>query len=478
MRCVLAVLLANAIAAAQGTVPDCPAPKAPRALAECVLHAAPPQEKYPNPEYPRYWRNAVKEVAKAAGSTPAALQSELQAWAAKATDPLDRGIAALFLQRPADAIAPLRAAAQRGDPSAYYLLGRALYGTRQFTEARAAFERASNRSGNRALHWAWGFTLWELHDYAGAEQHLRRALQFAESIPLLNALALTLYAKPDFAGIVSLNQRMLALAGKQYGIDSPEYAEALHNSATGESSRGNSAAAEKLFQQALSITQKQLGARHVETAATLEELAISHYQRRDCAKAQPMFRDVLAIRRSALGDSHPAIAASYNTMGFCEEMAGNRKAAETWYQRALDLQTSLLGTDNFEAANYMTNLGMVKQPGGPELLRRSLRIQESLFGPDHPLLADTLLALALAVTPAEGEAPLARAIRLKENHFGTQHRDLATFLDHYAEILIELRKYAQAESALSRAIAILGRNSAESKVLRERLAEVRDVLRQ
>lgn len=455
----------------------CASPRGPEALADCVLRAAPPQEKYPAAEYPRHWQDALASVARSAGISSTAVDQAIRHWARQVKDPLQRGMAALYLQRPRMAIAPLRQAAEIGGGKAFYYLGRALYGERRFGEARIWFERAAAlQPPDSALHWAWGSTLWEVMDFKGAELHLRRALAIreSESIPLLNYLSGTLYLHPDYAGIANLIQQALAIAEKQHGLDSPAYAEALHNSAVLHIVKLDPDTAEPMLRRALAVRQKRLGARHLETASTLEELGLLHYRRHNCKEAEPLFRQSLAIRQ-AMGAAHPSLAASYNAMGLCSEETGDQAAAEKWYRQALDLYTGLVGEDNAAAASYMCNLGYLTR--SEPMLKRALEIEEALYGFDHTNLINVLNKLADVGGAMNGIPILQRAIAIREKASGPEHADLAWLLNNLAALFMNMRKDAEAEPVLERALGIYERSAgpahADTKLVRERLSSVR-----
>ena len=129
-------------------------PLALASLAGCILRASPPLEKYQPAEYPRHRRQALVSISRSIGVTPSNLDQAIRAWARKTTDPFDRGLGALYGERPRDAAnlllqalripnghrpvtAKLSAGNQDRVGAAEFYLGRALYAERRFAESEA-----------------------------------------------------------------------------------------------------------------------------------------------------------------------------------------------------------------------------------------------------------------------------------------------------------------------------------------------------
>jgi tetratricopeptide (TPR) repeat protein len=457
-------------------------------FADCILRTAPPQEKYEWALYGRRRRQALQTVAHSVGVTPAALDLAIHTWGRTVNDAFSRGLIALYEQRPGDAATELRKAirALAGPATsqmpvdqdklakAEFYLGRALYAQRHFAESIAAYERsAAIWPNDSALRMSWGWSLWELRDFAGAEFHLRRALSIEEGLFGTNAegvgvlskyLAGALYSKPDYTEIEVLDRRALAIAEQTAGVDSADYAEALHNLAILAIVNLDSASAKTLFQRALGIRQRKLGPYDRETAETIEELGMLLYHQRDsCPDALPLFRKALGIREKAFGPLHPATARSVNAVGLCLEETGDLEMAEEYYRRAVSIMDRTLGEDQSITADFMSNLASLlathqRVPESEQLQRHALAIQEAILEPDHPDLIDTLWKLAFLLAAngglQEAERLLYRATSIRERVSGPNNSDLASLLSDLAAILLNEGKNSEAEPLLRRALDI------------------------
>ena len=108
------------------------------------------------------------------------------------------------------------------------------------------------------------------------------------------------------------------------------------------------------------------------------------------------------------------------------ERSGNLQAAVQLYRAALAREEKASGPDNTKTAMRLNDLGVAARD--PELLRRSLGIEERAFGPVHPAISATLRNLSAILLktgrPAEAE-PLARrslAVLEKTGTAASSHR--------------------------------------------------------
>ncbi len=73
------------------------------------------------------------------------------------------------------------------------------------------------------------------------------------------------------------------------------------------------------------------------------------------------------------------------------------------------------------------------------MLERALHINETVYGPDNPLVANTLELLAVTLRalgePATARLLLERALHIYETTYGPNHPHLATILNNLAQVL-------------------------------------------
>jgi tetratricopeptide (TPR) repeat protein len=116
------------------------------------------------------------------------------------------------------------------------------------------------------------------------------------------------------------------------------------------------------------------------------------------------------------------------------------------------------------AANLLDRLGSYRH--GPlaayaqarPLFERALAIREEMLGPDHRETAMSLTNLAMLLTDtnelAEAEPLFRRALIIDENSFGPDHPRVASDLNNIAELLRTANRVAEAEPLFRRALAI------------------------
>lgn len=111
---------------------------------------------------------------------------------------------------------------------------------------------------------------------------------------------------------------------------------------------------------------------------------------------------------------------------------------------------------SYQLATLYFQLGRVDDAG--QHLKRALTIRERRLGPDHPLVADTLAALAEAAIAREefvaGAEMLARAIRIREGRLGARHPSIALAAGRLALCYLRLGRYDDARPLIERAVEI------------------------
>ena len=221
-------------------------------------------------------------VAKYYGLVPDELDQAIRAWGAKATDPYEAGLAALY---------------ERNYPNASTLFADSL---RQ-REGKLATAQKAVADAACFL----GQSLLEGGKYRESATAYDRCLQL----------------RPDDGAI--LNRLALSLG----------YA-------------GDSAAAERIFRRALDINEKTLGPENPEVAYSLNGLGFALQDKGDFAGAESLYRRALAIREKALGPDHPLVANCLNDIALLLQAKGDYKGAEALYRQALAIYEKALGPND------------------------------------------------------------------------------------------------------------------------------------
>lgn len=246
-----------------------------------------------------------------------------------------------------------------------------------------------------------------LAQYALAETHLKRALDFAvetfgeASDPASRArndLGILYKHTGNFDEARLLYDTALANLEREFGREHLATASLYHNLGGLEHARGDFAAGEAPARRAWEIRKKALGAQHpdaladavayagvldglerydeseaiyrdvlvqyekiyrsdhYEIAATLHNLANVCFAREDYEQAEALMRRTLAIKEKLLGDQHPDTALSYNNLGVVLQAQGQTDAARALFERALRIFESSLGKDHPQTVMARENL--------------------------------------------------------------------------------------------------------------------------
>jgi tetratricopeptide (TPR) repeat protein len=137
--------------------------------------------------------------------------------------------------------------------------------------------------------------------------------------------------------------------------------------------------------------------------------------------------------------------------------------AEPLYRRSLAIDEAIWGPHHPTVSIRLNNLALLLQETNrlaeaEPLYRRALTISEKSFGPDHPSVATRLNNLATLFRAtnrlAEAEPLYRRALAIHEASFGADHPTVARCLNNLAELLRATNRPTEAEPLYRRALAI------------------------
>jgi tetratricopeptide (TPR) repeat protein len=143
--------------------------------------------------------------------------------------------------------------------------------------------------------------------------------------------------------------------------------------------------------------------------------------------------------------------------------AGKYEEALPSIERSLEIRESVLGPEHRDVAETLNGLGALHWRRGEyakaePLFERALAIRERALGLEHPDVAQSLTNLATIYRHkgdyAKAEQFSQRALNIKEKALGSEHLSVAISLNNLASIYYEEGHYAKAESLIQRALAI------------------------
>jgi len=340
-------------------------------------------------------KRVLAEQAAAFGLKPEEVDKAIRIWGAKAQDPYDAGLAALYARNYPEAEERLKKSlevrrqerdeAQMKVAEAAFFLGRVLYDQGKYLEAAAAYQESLE---------------------AGGEDDIA-----------LNDLGVVLLQAGDLKSAGSYLERALVLSEKSLGAEHPDLATSLNNLGGLYKSQGHYSEAETLYKRSLRIREKVLGPEHPDVATSLNNLAVLYSTQGRYAETELMLQRSLRIREKALGVEHPSVATSLNNLAGLYNSQGRYSEAEPLYQR-------------------------------------SLRIREKSSGAEHPDIAVSLNNLAWLYSQQKkfeiAEDFSRRAVAIAEKSLGLCHPKTATMLDNRAEVLKALGRTDEAQPLLDR----------------------------
>jgi serine/threonine protein kinase/tetratricopeptide (TPR) repeat protein len=133
----------------------------------------------------------------------------------------------------------------------------------------------------------------------------------------------------------------------------------------------------------------------------------------------------------------PDVAADLrDTLGGVYIGLGEKELAERLLRQAAEMHRAAAGAESAATANSLHLLGVALrgrnralEPEAESSLQQALAIRQKLFGPDHPLVADTLFELAFVRGPRRSTADmrtmLERVRAIRERAFGAEHPKVA-----------------------------------------------------
>ncbi|MEM1182283.1 MAG: serine/threonine-protein kinase [Acidobacteriota bacterium] len=287
-----------------------------------------------------------------------------------------------------------------------------------------------------------------------------------ELIEALREFGLLRWEQAELNESLALLREALALEGQARGL-TPAYAEILQDVALVLSDRGESGRTE--LERALEIRRREFGDGSAQMADTEDRLAQVAYREGDLARAETLARRALEGRRRSLGDVHPELAASLNNLAAILQAQGQFADADLLSLEALEMRRRLYGDHHGAVIQSLTNhaVSLATQRRFPEaearfqealrnaLLtygddhimvadihynlarlslmrgdraaaqrehRRALEIRRERLEPSHPMIAQSLSALAGALSvdePREAEALYRTAVSLQRQHLDT-----------------------------------------------------------
>lgn len=193
--------------------------------------------------------------------------------------------------------------------------------------------------------------------------------------------------------------------------------------------------AESLYREVLQLRREINGEVHPDVAEAIYDLGLLLLERDD-PEALELLEAALRQRRSLFGDDHEATAHSLFGLSRYQYSIEDLSSAEASASRSSEI---LCGADpRSEDCSMVSSLlggiliAMDRPAEGATLLRKSLSINQELFGEIHPEVATGWNNLAFTLWRmerwAEGDEAMARSLDIMAGLYGDEHPDIAASL--------------------------------------------------
>ena len=257
-------------------------------------------------------------------------------------------------------------------------------------------------------------------------------------------------------------QEALHLSQTDFGARSLESGRSLWSLGMLRHEQGQFSQAKDLYIRSLDILESS-SAPQTDISAVLDDLAKVYAREQQWALAKQTYERALDIDRRTLGDDHPRIALRLNNLAIVAQNMGDLKQAEVLFRDALGRNERAYGDRHPDTAITKGNYGLMLQREGrlteaEPLLRDAVAIRLSLYGSDNYNVGYARVSLAILLhdkgDPAGAESEFRQALAIYDKSLPENHQYRAALLMHFARLLVDRNKFAEALAKSDESIRI------------------------
>ncbi|KGB57616.1 CHAT domain-containing protein [Sphingopyxis sp. SE2] len=285
------------------------------------------------------------------------------------------------------------------------------------------------------------------------ENHRETAANYGNLATVLSTLGRFDEAAPIFAKVLAIEEALPD--GKAADIALSHYNVSANFSEIGRYDEASAAA-----NKALDLWRAAKGDESAEAALGYTAVANSLRLQGRYAEADAAYRKALAIRLKALGETHPLTGEAHSNVALIMENRGLPPSAiEPLLRKALDITRQAFGESSHRTAIMYGNVAhnLVQQGRFDEaepMYRRSIEIQKSVAGADHPSYATQLINLAYNLGPEAAEPLMREALGIFRAKFGDDNPETAHAYASLGTTLSLLGRHAEGAEMAIKALAI------------------------
>ena len=315
----------------------------------------------------------------------------------------------------------------------------------------------------------------ELEDLSAAKSRRERGVAISEAslgadhprfAVQLNDLAISFQAQGEFSTARTLYERARSIYERRLGVDSNAATVVTFNLGLLYTRMGAYVDARRALDRVIATWTRILGPQHPNVARALSAVAELLAEQNQHARARLFYTRALRIRERALGAEHPYVARTLSNLAWTVAQLQQPREALTLSNRALRIWEQSRAPEGLSEA-LVTHARILSRTGdnsGAGLAyRRALDIRLELFGPSHPLIGETEVALA-SVEMRLGKPIDALDRALRGERIGREHSRLT--LGYLAE-REALDYVAKRQSGLDVALSLAASEAARRAVFDE-----------
>lgn len=241
--------------------------------------------------------------------------------------------------------------------------------------------------------------------------------------------------------------------------------------------------AEIYFQKALETYRKYFGKQNTFIVNCLNSLATSYYKQSKLFEAERYYSEELEMEKKLLKPDSLSLAVTSNNLAAIYQKLGDNPSAERYFQWALNLCQKCKASEKEKGqlADILNNLAVFYEKQGSygdakEMVQKALEIEKDSSA--EPFLSDkarSLMVLASIEKSFDLEASEGHyqdALNLIDTLAGGRPDLACEALEKYAELLLQERKFDEAEPIFKRAVTACEKaHGADHPSVAERLSE-------
>ena len=248
-----------------------------------------------------------------------------------------------------------------------------------------------------------------------------------------------------------------ALTGK-FGFKTEDAGDLVNGVACYLRMRGNFRESERIHLQSVALRERDLGPDDPDLATCLNNLAFVYRDCFDFLRAEPLFKQALKIMQRAVGRDDRDLSLALNNLGDTYVRSRKYLEARPLLERALAAERESNSRQDFFYATILNNvaelwLGLGNLNNAFRLCEEGLRLREEIDNPEKLGRSYVTMATVLARMGKNSQAEefFTKALRNREEVFGTEHPELLLTLQRYGKWL-ELRGRGEEAASIQRRI--------------------------